>query len=123
PATYRHTQHYGTLKLSPFFVLLLPPPPTSTLFPYTTLFRSSLPQSDLPRIQAQIAKSKGLNITMNVHDAGGAADITVPVNFVGKDRKSTRLNSSHVKISYAVFCLKKKKQKRTQKNNMNKLHL
>src|SRR5207302_42667 len=83
PATYRHTQHYGTLKLSPFFVLLLPPPPTSTLFPYTTLFRSSLPQSDLPRIQAQIAKSKGLNITMNVHDAGGAADITVPVNFVG----------------------------------------
>jgi len=43
----------------------------------------SLPQSDLPRIQAQIAKSKGLNITMNVHDAGGAADITVPVNFVG----------------------------------------
>jgi multidrug efflux system membrane fusion protein len=43
----------------------------------------SLPQSDLPRIQAQIAKSKGLNITMNVHDVGGAADITVPVNFVG----------------------------------------
>src|SRR5690349_22704206 len=43
-------------------------------------------------------------------------------NFPGRDRKSTRLNSSHVEISYAVFCLKKKKKKKTRINNLNKRH-
>src|SRR5437879_11538029 len=64
-------------------------PPRSTLFPYTTLFRSQVPVPD---------------------------DVTTIVEFVrhhhdGRDRKSTRLNSSHRCISYAVFCLKKKKTK------------
>src|SRR5207302_6906963 len=63
-------------------------PPRSTLFPYTTLFRSH-PQSG--------GRNFG-NFGLGLH----------PMRFV--DRKSTRLNSSHVKISYAVFCLKKKKQ-------------
>src|SRR5690554_7644816 len=74
-----------------FFFLMSRRPPRSTLFPYTTLFRS-----------AQLV----------VHDEefhdGGAAEITGGRHF--RDRKSTRLNSSHVRISYAVFCLKKKKK-------------
>src|SRR5436309_10349377 len=75
-------------------------PPRSTLFPYTTLFRS-------PRVYDIGLASNGAAI-----DSG--ADLH-HIRRVGphrsRDRKSTRLNSSHVKISYAVFCLKKKKQK------------
>src|SRR5438067_5167926 len=66
-------------------------PPRSTLFPYTTLFRSSQKRS-LQRRSRFFATSPNLKL--------------LPV----KDRKSTRLNSSHVSISYAVFCLKKKKR-------------
>src|SRR5438105_9404907 len=65
-------------------------PPRSTLFPYTTLFRS-----------AQMALAHGL---LYARDGGG-----LRVFNLRKDRKSTRLNSSHEWISYAVFCLKKKK--------------
>src|SRR3989442_8023745 len=68
-------------------------PPRSTLFPYTTLFRSELEFDSLLRVQA-------------AHCEPEVADS-------GSDRKSTRLNSSHVRISYAVFCLKKKKKPRT----------
>src|SRR5690606_40921060 len=64
-------------------------PPRSTLFPYTTLFRS----------QAAVQHP----------DEGGAATAHLGDRRLGEDRKSTRLNSSHVKISYAVFCLKKKR--------------
>src|SRR6266446_2542078 len=71
-----------------FFFLMIRRPPRSTLFPYTTLFRSRLPSSD---DVDQYARS----------------DIWHPG---AGDRKSTRLNSSHLVISYAVFCLKKKKQ-------------
>src|SRR2546430_10310269 len=71
-------------------------PPRSTLFPYTTLFRSLVPS------YAQVAKLVYL-----------AAAIPLPgdsfLSQYQKDRKSTRLNSSHSQISYAVFCLKKKK--------------
>src|SRR5262245_63725255 len=73
------------------FFLVLRPPPRSTLFPYTTLFRSSMPFSLSP---------SGV--------FGQAPKRTVCV-VVLTDRKSTRLNSSHLGISYAVFCLKKKK--------------
>src|SRR5690606_40919786 len=69
-------------------------PPRSTLFPYTTLFRSQL------RAAEQHADDEC---------AQGADDRKID----GRDRKSTRLNSSHVKISYAVFCLKKKKSEGT----------
>src|SRR5215510_15717780 len=68
-----------------FFFLMIRRPPRSTLFPYTTLFRSPP-----PGVQQQRALS------------GWSAEL------IGGDRKSTRLNSSHVAISYAVFCLKKK---------------
>src|SRR5947208_12111730 len=77
-------------------------PPRSTLFPYTTLFRSMLvPVRRLARID-------------------DVFEVSLPsvASFVGRDRKSTRLNSSHQIISYAVFCLKKKKQKYKKKHNV-----
>src|SRR5947207_5929079 len=67
-------------------------PPRSTLFPYTTLFRSILERERSPT--SRPARPYGLSLVKN---------------FNRKDRKSTRLNSSHTVISYAVFCLKKKK--------------
>src|SRR5438876_4796008 len=75
-------------------------PPRSTLFPYTTLFRSAelLAGIDL------LCLSPGLSLDQPVVQA--AIETGIPV--VGEDRKSTRLNSSHPSISYAVFCLKKK---------------
>src|SRR5690349_23225113 len=69
-------------------------PPRSTLFPYTTLFRSRL-----PRIRAAIFRGRE-KLRPDYFALNASAK--------GKDRKSTRLNSSHVEISYAVFCLKKK---------------
>src|SRR5258707_5359008 len=80
-------------------------PPRSTLFPYTTLFRSqATSNTDLP-VGLPIAAIK-LNASMCVRH-GCCFDRLMAA--IGKDRKSTRLNSSHANISYAVFCLKKKK--------------
>src|SRR5690349_23648072 len=80
------------------------PPPRSTLFPYTTLFRSLRQQEIAPQ-----AMDLGLAIALP-----GFLDQRPRLAQRGQtllvDRKSTRLNSSHVEISYAVFCLKKKKQ-------------
>src|SRR6266480_5695339 len=91
-----------------FFFLMIRRPPRSTLFPYTTLFRSQrrAVQQDLNGIG---------------HDLGGTVHERHCNGGVG-DRKSTRLNSSHMSISYAVFCLKKKKKKthskiKTKKKN------
>src|SRR5688572_31536755 len=75
-------------------------PPRSTLFPYTTLFRSP---ADFLTV-----KDKGNESGLIVYDVWSVA--TVAVGAVDGDRKSTRLNSSHSQISYAVFCLKKKKK-------------
>src|SRR5690606_39405994 len=97
------------------FAVLTRRPPQSTLFPYTTLFRSRATARRGPLVgSAPLHESRGIMATTtNGQPAGGAqatglniqggAAIMAPV-----DRKSTRLNSSHVKISYAVFCLKKK---------------
>src|SRR5436309_9664582 len=74
-------------------------PPSSTLFPYTTLFRSYA-------VVVDVRKRVEMSMRNSVErDAD-------PIGIAHTDRKSTRLNSSHVKISYAVFCLKKKKQHR-----------
>src|SRR5690625_6491054 len=78
-------------------------PPTSPLFPYTTLFRSKQFSSKLP---ADICTYFEPNILSGYHF--GSCPSIVPERIL--DRKSTRLNSSHVAISYAVFCLKKKKK-------------
>src|SRR5690349_23349778 len=94
---------------------MIPRPPRSTLFPYTTLFRSKTIRAHLP---AWLRLSPtALGATGHDHLADG-----VPVRFCTKrrkDRKSTRLNSSHVEISYAVFCLKKKKKKKNKKKKIN----
>src|SRR5205814_7891198 len=105
------------------FLLMLPRPPTSTLFPYTTLFRSSPKVSVLGLVangwdqdidnnsgktggfRLQVFPSPGLAVAGGVL-YGPEQDAT------NRDRKSTRLNSSHLGISYAVFCLKKKKKKK-----------
>src|SRR2546428_10113450 len=81
-----------------FFFLMIRRPPRSTLFPYTTLFRSLTPD------QAMLLVGDGMDRYQWSFQI--AADGSL-VN--GEDRKSTRLNSSHDQISYAVFCLKKKK--------------
>src|SRR2546430_9889448 len=78
-------------------------PPRSTLFPYTTLFRSCAPETLLNGLRG-LADSQGLERTGGL---GGNRDRD-------RDRKSTRLNSSHSQISYAVFCLKKKKKRNTR---------
>src|SRR2546422_5645671 len=79
-------------------------PPRSTLFPYTTLFRSLLTREEF--IEAAIAK------TVITPDKT-VSDVARSVAIRHRDRKSTRLNSSHGYISYAVFCLKKKKENAT----------
>src|SRR2546427_963478 len=77
-------------------------PPRSTLFPYTTLFRSRPPP---PEIAAPRASRP-----LRLHGAEPRDPTRVRSRRRGRDRKSTRLNSSHSQISYAVFCLKKKKK-------------
>src|SRR2546430_17158519 len=82
-----------------FFFLMIRRPPRSTLFPYTTLFRSPAET----RARAEAAAAVWLPAGNREHRQAGSR------SFAGRDRKSTRLNSSHSQISYAVFCLKKKK--------------
>src|SRR5438445_9640379 len=82
---------------------MLRPPPTSTLFPYTTLFRSNVIQ-DILAGGTSVCEAAGIPIA-----GGHSIDSVEPI--YGLDRKSTRLNSSHANISYAVFCLKKKNNK------------
>src|SRR5258707_11953615 len=84
-------------------------PPRSTLFPYTTLFRSSGSRSPPP--PAPPAKPR---------PAGCRRRWPPPCRGLAGDRKSTRLNSSHANISYAVFCLKKKKKKNENNNRRKK---
>src|SRR5947199_7266308 len=81
-------------------------PPRSTLFPYTTLFRSGVAK----RVVAVADVNRGLIAKHGVRPRRGARDDELVRGQV--DRKSTRLNSSHLGISYAVFCLKKKKKEK-----------
>src|SRR2546422_7757220 len=95
--------------LSPllFFFLMIRRPPRSTLFPYTTLFRSVIPTDQNLKTLEQY------KIKVNKAREARVADLKVLAEQLTRlpaiDRKSTRLNSSHGYISYAVFCLKKKK--------------
>src|SRR3712207_9018894 len=87
-------------------------PPRSTLFPYTTLFRSTRTHGSAAAGAVRLcALSRVLSEESAVPNQGGTASVrrfTKRVAAGGVDRKSTRLNSSHANISYAVFCLKKK---------------
>src|SRR2546430_6836327 len=96
---------YVILMFTFFFFLMIRRPPRSTLFPYTTLFRSTpeiFRYGFLPLINTGIT------------DRSVSAGVRGSTNG-WEDRKSTRLNSSHSQISYAVFCLKKKKKNATSK--------
>src|SRR5688572_31580178 len=90
---------------------MLRPPPRSTLFPYTTLFRSlhrPRPRAlSLPPLRLRPRVDRGRTAARRAVHEAAAGDLPLP----GADRKSTRLNSSHSQISYAVFCLKKKSNK------------
>src|SRR5204862_7594705 len=106
-----------------FFFLILRRPPRSTLFPYTTLFRSPR-QRDLACAAVCVDEALGLAPELRVRQGAGAAELVRRLidddrrhAMPAQDRKSTRLNSSHVEISYAVFCLKKKKQKKKTLNS------
>src|SRR5438445_8130936 len=102
--------YYYCLRFILFF-LMIRRPPRSTLFPYTTLFRSDI--SDFSQMTAMnffVQRSE----LRDLYDKVAAGERISDADAL--DRKSTRLNSSHANISYAVFCLKKKKQ--TQKPSL-----
>src|SRR5436309_4726371 len=86
-------------------------PPRSTLFPYTTLFRSAAQPATEPVRQAEVIPFPSELMQLEPVEEGSRTAPLASADFA--DRKSTRLNSSHVKISYAVFCLKKKKKKKS----------
>src|SRR3712207_7853345 len=93
------------------FFLMIRRPPRSTLFPYTTLFRSSRGRPARPRAPRRGARAlprRRIQAAYSWHAAGVRR--TGGGGAPARDRKSTRLNSSHANISYAVFCLKKKKK-------------
>src|SRR5256885_10291881 len=100
-----------------FFFLMIRRPPRSTLFPYTTLFRSGVAHACL---EGRVDSNKDASPDDARDRASGVSlsDLNLVLEFafsyrIGcspEDRKSTRLNSSHLVISYAVFCLKKKKK-------------
>src|SRR5699024_12676727 len=101
--------HHSLCVYVSFFFLTHRPTPRSCLFPYTTLFRS---------VDGNVVDvSEGVEgvLAESLSSVGGNAEAdgedSVPRTAVAADRKSTRLNSSHVSISYAVFCLKKKNKK------------
>src|SRR5690606_41328872 len=106
------------LLMLPFLCLLTRAPPRSTLFPYTTLFRShplgqggiarSVEPRERPKTRNGRAGRRSASVPAVIQGAKRSRTLPPPDFGRPADRKSTRLNSSHVKISYAVFCLKKK---------------
>src|SRR5205814_3094297 len=106
-----------------FFFLIIRPPPRSTLFPYTTLFRSDRSRKQCADdrrehgrrgvLADQLAGNAARSSLVSEHGGHSKPSHETGAAAVSADRKSTRLNSSHLGISYAVFCLKKKKQKKS----------
>src|SRR5205814_9277606 len=122
PSRHLHFSSPDTLHPS-FFFSSLPPPPRSTLFPYTTLFRSLRVrgQSIHDSVPADVRRHA---VSARTEFRGKRRILRQPVHRGGQriDRKSTRLNSSHLGISYAVFCLKKKKKDIEQKHRLSHMH-
>src|SRR3989449_8632242 len=113
-----------------FFFLMIRRPPRSTLFPYTTLFRSPIDQNDSSRTLTIPCRrnhvrqaSSEQNRSSSVSSPHGAPALEICAGDRHGDRKSTRLNSSHGYISYAVFCLKKKKKYENYNNGYRTDHL
>src|SRR5207302_10360093 len=108
---YRESHHDASYLPLFFFLLLIPRPPRSTLFPYTTLFRSRNCRCTMPLLLLPAAfhlrRKRCIPERGRRRPSVPGTELTAATP--RRDRKSTRLNSSHVKISYAVFCLKKKK--------------
>src|SRR5947199_9746916 len=107
---------YYILFIFSFFFLMIRRPPISTLFPYTTLFRSAVTLGDLAVVPSWALEPGARRpvpraITGDVQRDADLGGVPQARSF-DRDRKSTRLNSSHLGISYAVFCLKKKKKKK-----------
>src|SRR5204862_1550451 len=109
-----HAPPYSLLS----FFLLLRRPPIHTLFPYTTLFRSKIITKELAQkhgfakdYPGPLTKTDAQRVleALIAEDTGAFVAPDREATVAKPDRKSTRLNSSHVEISYAVFCLKKKK--------------
>src|SRR5437868_13061804 len=98
---------------------MIQPPPRSTLFPYTTLFRSqglnrrdfAIRESSQTTSNSRLARSRVSCSGLCCPSPGERIPLTAR-SVLSEDRKSTRLNSSHVSVSYAVFCLKKKNNKK-----------
>src|SRR5256885_12698272 len=121
PMFYSFFYKFTSLLCILFFFLMIRPPPRSTLFPYTTLFRSPLHHPLVAAVDRHL-RGGGLREQRPAHLGGELCDVArrhlgfqevallvlLDGHVVGLDRKSTRLNSSHLVISYAVFCLKKK---------------
>src|SRR5207245_10373408 len=112
--TLRHMSYLSTTtilyRFSSFF-LTIRPPPRSTLFPYTTLFRSLV----IHRVVQRFVHTADVDIQLPAeHERRLQHEARRVRQDLGQDRKSTRLNSSHGSISYAVFCLKKKNKKSTR---------
>src|SRR5256885_13290056 len=89
-------------------------PPRSTLFPYTTLFRSLIARRQQPLAARRQHARRGVIIRQQRRRLRRKHRARLERELVMRDRKSTRLNSSHLVISYAVFCLKKKKKNQAQ---------
>src|SRR5690242_21530396 len=105
-----------SLTRSYFFFLMIRRPPRSTLFPYTTLFRSLRPAAvfldlEMPGDGRELLKACRRDPLVGYTPVAILSGLPESQ----RDRKSTRLNSSHMSISYAVFCLKKKKKKNKNK--------
>src|SRR5437773_8410322 len=95
-------------------------PPRSTLFPYTTLFRSV--GRARARARDEVSRARGGAGAQTPPGARARSGIARAGGCDRQDRKSTRLNSSHITISYAVFCLKKKKKKNVLHNSLHEVY-
>src|SRR5256885_13167624 len=108
----------SSLLYSFFFFLMIRRPPRSTLFPYTTLFRSVITSADKAWVvHLACTKPKELGYASELWTRSALA-----AHVRKQDRKSTRLNSSHLVISYAVFCLKKKKTEHRSSHTDSVMH-
>src|SRR5689334_5527557 len=111
---YFSTTNLSCILSSFFFFLMIRRPPRSTLFPYTTLFRShDDAAANRPSARREPRRARGRQRRCGPRMVGAFPQLRAPrapADDGVEDRKSTRLNSSHSSISYAVFCLKKKKK-------------